>query len=172
MLHLIGAVCRWFTAVVGIGIAAGAMAHEVKQGDLAIAHPFVSVGKACGLEVTRAYVMLVVNTGKQPDRLLGAELDHIGKAKILQVRTDAGKSIRSLVKDGLEVAPGKNIAVVPPHYVLEFAKSGQPLVEGGVLRGALMFQRTGRVPVTFMVEAAHLTADGKSDCSEASAPRR
>src|SRR5258705_5139633 len=118
MFQHIGASCRWLGAVVGIGLAAGAMAHEVKQGDLVIAHPFVSVDKACSLEVTRAYVMLIVNTGKQSDRLLGAELDRTGKAKILRVTTDAGKSVKSAVKDGIEVAPGNNVAVMPSNYVV------------------------------------------------------
>ena len=54
--------------------ASSVLAHDFKHGQITIAHPFVRVDSACDGPVTKAYVMLLVNQGGQPDRLVGAHL--------------------------------------------------------------------------------------------------
>lgn len=159
---------RWLAALpvgalcFGIGVA---MAHQVTQGDLALAHPFVMLDPRCGPEVTRAHVMLIINSGTQADRLLAAEMDQAGKGKLVRVVTADGKARREVLADGIEIPAKGQIALMPPDLALEFPKSRVALVEGGATKGSLTFQRTGKVAVTFMVDAAHV-GQAESGCGK------
>ena len=140
-----------------------AAAHQVTQGDLALAHPFVRLDPNCGTETTRAHVMLIINSGAQSDRLLAAEMDQAGKGKLVRMSVADGKAQRTVITDGVEIPAKGQVAFMPPHLVLEFPKPRVALVEGGAARGSLTFQRAGKVAVNFMVDAAH-AGQGESGC--------
>ncbi len=142
-------------------------AHEIRHGDLAIAHPFVSYDRACNKGSTKAYLMLVVNTSKQSDRLTGASLDGSGKGVLWRTSGEGGKTA---LPTGIEIPPSASISVMPPNYVIEFPRTRQVLVEGGMVAGTLTFLRAGPVPVQFMVDAAHSDTDPNSACKSAGAP--
>lgn len=133
-------------------------AHEVKHGKLTIAHPFVALDPACKTGPLRAYVMLIVNEGQQPDRLLGAELQSGGKARLVPLRGAPGAAAVA----GVAIPAGGRAAVMAPDMALEFATGRVGASEGGMVPGTLQFERAGQVPVQFMVEATHRSADGKS----------
>lgn len=140
-------------------IGPAAHAHEVSQGDLALAHPFIRLDPRCNTEVTQAHVMLIVNSGARPDRLIPAELDGAGKGKLVRVSTAGGNARRELLRGGIEIPAHGKVALMPPDWVIEFPKSRRALNEGGAAKGTLSFERTGTVPVTFMVDAAHQGQD-------------
>ncbi|HSV70999.1 MAG TPA: copper chaperone PCu(A)C [Methylibium sp.] len=145
----------------------GSSAHQIRHGDLAIAHPFISYDRTCDQEATRAYLMLVVNTGKQSDRLTGADLGRGGRGVLSATAGGGGKTA---LPDGVEIPPNASIAITPPNYVIEFPKTRQALVEGGMVAGSLTFERAGSVPVQFMVDAAHGGADTVRACRSVDAP--
>jgi copper(I)-binding protein len=142
-------------------------AHQVSQGDLALAHPFIRLDPRCKADVTRAHVMLIVNSGAKPDRLIGAELDQAGKGRLVRLAGVDGKAERQVL-GGIEIPANGNVALMPPEWVIEFPKSRRALSEGGATKGTLSFERTGKVAVTFMVDAAH-EGQGTAGCPVAEA---
>lgn len=139
-------------AVMAFAVLSGGIAdaHEVNHGDLTIAHPFISVDSKCGKGATRAYAMLVVNSSEQSDRLTGASLGRTGKGVLMRTTDRAEKTP---LPDGIEIPPGTSIAIMPPHYAIEFGKTSEALEEDGMVMGSLTFKRTGTVPVAFRVDA-------------------
>lgn len=135
--------------------SAPSQAHQVTHGDLTLAHPFLRLDPTCGAGAIPAYVMLIINAGAQPDRLVGAELDQAGKGRLMRVSHAAGSVTPELLATGIEIPAKGQIALMPPDLVIEFPKSRQTLMEGGAAKGTLDFQRAGKVAVTFMVDAAH-----------------
>lgn len=144
-------------------------AHEVKHGKLTIAHPFVALDPACKSGPLRGYVMLIVNEGGQADRLLGAELTPGGKGRLVPLTAPAAGA----APPGLDIPAHGRAAVMAPALALEFPAPRVAAGEGGMVRGALKFERAGTVPVQFMVEATHRSADGKSPpCTAAPAAHK
>lgn len=145
---------------------APAQAHQITQGDLTLAHPFVRLDAHCRSDVTRAYVMLIINAGAQADRLVAAELDHAGKGRLIRVSTRGGTPKRDALASGIEIPAKGQAALMPPDLEIEFPKSRQVLMEGGAAQGSLTFQRGGKVAVTFMVDVAQ-EGQGSTGCSVA-----
>lgn len=133
-----------------------AQAHEVKLGSLTVAHPYVALNTGCAApDKLQAYVMMVVNEGTQPDRLLGAQLASGAVATLTRPGQGAAAS------DGVVVPAGGRATLAAPDLALEFPRPTTLPPEGGMLTGTLRFERAGTMPVQFMVEAAPRTADGR-----------
>jgi copper(I)-binding protein len=149
--------------LLSMAVCTASFAHQVKHGTLSIAHPFVVADRDCAGAPTRGYLMLVVNEGAQPDRLLGARLDNGAAGTVVRYGTEAGKATVAAVPE-LEIPANANTALMAPGLAIEFPRQDK-LVEGGMIGGSLRFARAGTVPVKFMVEATHMGAgDGKPAC--------
>jgi copper(I)-binding protein len=146
---------RWTagrTMVIALSLITGlAFAHEVRKGELTLAHPHIRVGPTCNTDVIRGFVMMIVNASKTPDRLLAAELEGYGPGRLM---VGSGPAAKAAGPDGLEIAPGARAPLMPPAGHLEFSKPAKPLIEGMALKGTLTFARTGPMTVDFMLEAA------------------
>ena len=161
--------CFSVLASLVLGLAhAAAQAHQVTHGDLVLAHPYVQLDPACGTATTRAHVMLILNRGPHPDRLIAARLDDAGDGKLVRWSTVDGQPARDVLADGVSIPAKGQIALMAPALEIEFPKSRAVLVEGGAAKGSLTFERGGTVPVTFMVDAAH-EGQSRSGCSAAPA---
>lgn len=152
-------------------LAANAQAHEVRHGKLVIAHPFVAADKNCPNAPTRGYLMMVINEADHPDKLLGAQLDSGAVGRITRYAAQAGKTTAIGVSE-LEIPAKSNVALIAPNLAIEFPHQDK-LVEGGMVPGALRFERAGEIAVKFMVEATHRSAGGnKPTCDDTAASNK
>jgi copper(I)-binding protein len=138
--------------------AASVAAHDFKHGPITIAHPFVRVDTACDGPVTKAYVMLLVNQGGQPDRLVGAQLGDGLRGRILASPRSGGGAPQPVA--GLDLPAGGRASLMPPAHVIEFPQASRDLQQGAALPGVLQFERAGAARISFMIEAAKSTGKG------------
>lgn len=155
---LLAAVLSVAGLVAGLG-ALPAAAHEIRHGTLSIAHPFVAAVPACSTGPLRAYVLLVVNQGRETERLLGAEIDGLGAGVPVALAREAQGIVRRKLPRGLEIAAGGQAALRAPRHAIEFPRPAALPADGTVMRGRLRFEKAGAVAVDFMVEGTHLNSD-------------
>ncbi len=102
-----------------------------------------------GAKVGAGY-LVVENAGAAPDRLVGAEAEVAGRVEIHET-TESGGVSRMRPIDAVAAAPGARIAFRPGGHHLMLVELKRPLKQGERFAGALLFERAGRVPVTFEV---------------------
>ncbi len=130
-----------------------AHAHDFRQGAITIAHPFIRIDTSCDDPTTRAYVMLLINQGKQPDRLIAAELDGGRRGKLFAVSKQQPTSLQLV--DAIALPAGAETALMPPAYAIEFPLPSKGLQQGAAMTGTLKFERAGIARISFMVEAVN-----------------
>ena len=138
--------------------ASSVLAHDFRHGPITIAHPFVRVDSACDGPVTKAYVMLLVNQGGQPDRLVGAQLGDGLRGRILASPRSGGGAPQPVA--GLDLPAGGRASLMPPAHVIEFPQASRDLQQGAAVPGVLQFERAGAARISFMIEAAGKTGNG------------
>ncbi len=135
-------------------MGAGAWAHDhtVTAGSLEITHPW-SRATPGGAKVAAGYVA-VANKGAASDRLVAAEAAGIaGRTEIHEVSMTDGVMRMKLAAGGLEVPAGGTLTLKPGSYHLMFMDLKRPLKQGETFPGSLTFEKAGKVPVDFTVEA-------------------
>jgi copper(I)-binding protein len=138
--------------------ASSAWAHDFRHGPITIAHPFVRVDSACDGPVTKAYVMLLVNQGGQPDRLVGAQLGDGPRGRILALPRSGGGAPQPVA--GVDLPAGGRASLMPPAHVIEFPQASRDLQQGAAVPAALQFERAGAARISFMIETAGQTGKG------------
>ena len=144
----------------GVTIVAASASRPapVKAGDLTIEQPWMRATPA-GAKVAGGYVR-VTNTGKEPDRLVGAAIPLAGRGVIHSMTMEGGIMKMALVQGGLAVKPGETVELKPGGYHLMFEDlTGAPKA-GDSVQGSLTFERAGTVPVTFTVAPIGAQAPG------------
>jgi len=147
---------RTLLSLVGTCLAAAflactaASAHDFKTGALEIGHPWTRATPPSA-KVGGGY-LTVKNTGSEPDRLTGVETDASGKAEIHEMKLEGGVMQMRPVPAGLEIKPGETITLAPGGFHVMFMGLKEPLKEGALVKGTLVFEKAGRVPVEFKVE--------------------
>ena len=104
-----------------------------------------------GAKIGAGY-LTVENTGSAPDRLVGAEAESAGRVEIHETSESGGVS-RMRPVDAVGVAPGGRLEFKPGGYHLMLVDLKQPLKQGERFKGALVFEKAGRIPVEFEVRA-------------------
>ena len=132
-------------------ITAAAFAEDAKLGPIEITHPW-SRATPKGASVGGGY-LTVRNTGTTPDRLIGASLEGAAGVEIHEMSMDGGVMKMREVKGGLEIKPGENVALQPGAFHLMFRGLTSPLEKGKPVKGTLVFEHAGTLPVTYDVEA-------------------
>ena len=140
-----------------LSFAQAAMAHEFKQGDLEIDHPW-SRATLPGAKVAAGY-LTVKNNGSTPDRLLQVSADISGKGEIHQMTMKDGVMEMRELTGGLEIPAGGEVKLEPGSYHLMFKELKAPAVEGVKFPGTLTFEKAGTVKVEFAVEKPGGAAD-------------
>lgn len=147
----------------GVTIVAAAQAAapapaSVKAGDLSIERPWLRATPA-GAKVAGGYVR-VTNTGKEPDRLVGATIPFAGRGVVHSMSMEGGIMKMATVEGGLAIKPGETVELKPGGYHLMFEDlTGAPKA-GETVQGSLTFERAGTVPVTFTVAPIGAQAPG------------
>ena len=128
--------------------AAAQSPAAVQAGALRIAEPW-SRATPGGATVGAGY-LTVENHGAEPDRLLRAESEVADGADLHETATEAGVA-RMKPTGGLAVAPHGRLELKPGGYHLMLTGLKRPLKEGERFAATLVFEKAGRVPVTFTV---------------------
>jgi periplasmic copper chaperone A len=128
-----------------------ASAQEFKAGSLVISQPW-SRATAGGAKVGAGY-MTITNTGTEPDRLIGGSLPQAGKFEVHEMRMENNVMKMRPISSGLEIKPGQTVKLAPGGYHVMFMKLKKPLKQGEVLKGELIFEKAGKVPIEYKVGA-------------------
>lgn len=149
---------RILTLLAAVLVAAPVLAHEFIAGDLQIIHPHIpqpaASAKAAG------GFMAIVNSGTEPDRLIGIESEIAMKSEVHESRVDANGVGTMAHIDAIEIAPGATVSLEHGGYHVMFMGLTAPLTEGELHKATLIFERAGRVEVEFSVDAPIGQGDG------------
>lgn len=130
--------------------AAPGLAHDFKKDGLLIDHPW-SRATPGGAKVAGGF-MKITNTGTAPDRLIGGSFDASGIVEIHEMKMDGGVMKMRALEKGLEIKPGQAVELKPGGYHVMFIDLKRPLKEGESVKGDLVFEKAGRVPVEYTIE--------------------
>ena len=128
-----------------------ASAQEFKAGSLVISQPW-SRATAGGAKVGAGY-MTITNIGTEPDRLIGGSLPQAGKFEVHEMRMENNVMTMRPLHGGLEIKPGQTVKLAPGGYHVMFMQLKEPLKQGEVLKGELVFEKAGKVPIEYTVGA-------------------
>jgi len=130
--------------------AVPSFAHDYRAGDLLIDHPW-SRATPGGAKVAGGF-MTIRNNGKDVDRLVGGTFDASGIVEIHEMKMDGGVMKMRALEKGLEIKPGQAVELKPGSYHIMFIELKRPLKEGESVKGELVFEKAGRVPVEYKIE--------------------
>jgi copper(I)-binding protein len=137
-------------AVLAACMAFSAQAEDVTAGSLKIFAPWARATPK-GASVGGGY-MKITNTGDTPDRLVGGASDVSDRFEIHEMSMDNGvMKMRPLAK-GIEIKPGQTVEFKPGGNHVMFMGLKQGLVQGQPIKATLVFEKAGKVDVTFAVE--------------------
>lgn len=132
----------WIFAALVLASPGPAAAHEFKLGPITIAHPWV---RATTIKVTGAFFTLR-NTGKTAVRLLSVTSPAASRVEMhLSEIKDGVASMRKV--DGIDVGPGKTVALKPGGYHVMLMGLKYPVRKGGMVPMTLHFEKAGRVNI-------------------------
>ena len=141
---------RILSLLTALMLAAPAVAHELTFGDIQIIHPHIQQ-PAASAKAAGGF-MAIVNNGTKPDRLIGVETDIAAKAEVHESRVDANGVGTMNRVDGVDIPAGETINLEHGGYHIMFMGLTGPLTEGEMHKATLIFERTGRVEIEFMVD--------------------
>ena len=127
-------------------------AHEYKAGSIEIKHPWARATPK-GASVAGGYLKLI-NTGTEPDRLVGGSNANADKFEIHEMSMDNGVMKMRPLPNGIEIKPGQTVELKPGSYHLMFVGVKEPFEKGKRVKGTLQFEKAGTVDVEYVVEAA------------------
>ncbi len=133
------------------GSAGLAAAHDYTAGSLKIGHPW-SRATPGGAKVAGGYVT-VTNTGTEPDRLVGGSLSEAGRTELHSMSMQGDVMKMAPIEGGVAIAPGQTIKLAPGGNHMMFMDLKTQLKQGARIKGTLVFERAGTVPVEFAVES-------------------
>jgi len=152
---------RSFAALVGLAIITitPATGQEYKAGTITIETPWTRATPT-GSKVAGGFMKLK-NTGKETDRLVGGSVTVAGKFEVHEMAMINNiMKMRELDK-GLEIKPGQSIELKPGSYHVMFMDMKQPMKEGDKVKGALVFEKAGKVEVEYTVRGMGAQSDSQ-----------
>jgi len=143
---------RTLTAAGLLALSAGtALAHDYKAGDLSIGHPWSRETPAAA-PVAGGF-MVLDNKGAAADRLVAVEADVSQKVEIHEMAVVDGVMRMRPLDQGLAIPAGGKVELKPGGYHVMFIGLKAPFKKGDVVKGTLVFEKAGKIPVDFQVEA-------------------
>jgi hypothetical protein len=131
------------------GATRSAAQLPVRAGSLLIEAPW-SRATPAGAKVAGGYVR-ITNAGTEPDRLISASADVAARGEVHEMSVENGIMRMRELDGGIEIKPGETVELKPGGLHLMFMDLKAGLKEGEPVRGTLVFQKAGTVPVTFTV---------------------
>jgi periplasmic copper chaperone A len=141
-------------AIFALGLAAfgpTVFAHGFKVGDLEIGHPWTRAtppsAKVAGGFLT------ITNNGKTEDRLVSASFVGSATTEVHEMAHANGVMTMRELPNGIVIKPGEKIELRPGGFHLMFMNLKGDLKQDDKIKGALVFEKAGRVEVEFKVES-------------------
>ena len=110
--------------------------------------------------------MTLINTGSDPDRLVGGSTEVSGGLEIHEMHIVNGVAMMRQVNPGIALKPGASVVLKPFSHHLMMMDLMQPLKAGQKIKGTLVFEKAGSVEIEYVV--VPMGADGPA----AGAPAR
>ena len=104
--------------------------------------------------------LTIANTGSAPDRLMTVEASLAGSIEVHEMSNADGVMRMKALPDGLDLPAGQTVELKPGGYHVMFTGLKEPLKAGVSIPATLVFEKAGRVAVTFTVEGAAAQAGG------------
>ncbi len=139
-------------------ISGAALAHSYQFKDLKIGHAWMRAVPE-SMDVAAGYVPLL-NEGKTPDRLLRVEGDWFKSSKIHQTMIHNDQAEMAAMENGLELSPGKPVAMRPKGTHIMFFGVKAPIAKGDKKSAVLVFEKSGNLPIEFHVESISAEQSG------------
>jgi len=155
---------RLATLAAALLLAMPAFAHELVVGDLMIIHPHIPQPAASAMAA--GGFMAITNQGTEPDRLIGVTSDIAARSELHESRVDANGMGSMTPVEALEIPPGGTVNLEHGGYHIMFMGLKAPLTEGQMVKGALIFEKAGRVEIEFMVDTPGEGGHGHSAASD------
>lgn len=132
-------------------------AHGFTASTIEIVHPFFRATPP-GAKTGAGYVILR-NTGTEADRLIGIETEAAERVTFHRSVTENDMVKMVPIEGGLEIPAGGEyrLGLDGSHAMLEGLTA--PIGLGQLIEGTLIFEKAGRVDITFEVEAVGTTQD-------------
>lgn len=124
-------------------------ATAYRAGALVIETPWARATPG-GAKVGGGYMRLT-NTGSEPDRLTGGTVAVAGRFELHEMSTSGGIMRMRPVEGGLAIGPGETVELKPGGYHAMFMDLRQPLKEGDLVKGTLVFDKAGPVEIAYRV---------------------
>lgn len=138
-------------------MASPIIAHEFAAGSLEIVHPYLRATPP--MAQTGAGYVILRNSGVEADRLLAIETPAADRVEFHQSVVENSIATMVPIQGGLEIPAGGEyrLGMDGTHAMLVGLKA--PIRLGEVIEGTLVFEKAGRVDITFEVERAGTTLD-------------
>lgn len=131
-------------------LAGSASAHDFKAGSLELKHPWSALAPPVA-PVLGGY-LTIVNTGPEPDRLVGGATDMSERLEVHESSLVDGVARMRPAKQGLEIAPGGTLKLQPGGTHIMLVNPSMRPKEGEKFKATLQFERAGSVEVEFLVQ--------------------
>ncbi|HRK24170.1 MAG TPA: copper chaperone PCu(A)C [Beijerinckiaceae bacterium] len=95
--------------------------------------------------------MVLENRSGAADRLIAATADVSGVVEIHEMAMENGVMKMRALDQGLPLNAGARVELKPGSYHIMFIDLKKPLVAGETVRGELVFEKAGRMPVEYKV---------------------
>jgi uncharacterized protein YcnI len=95
--------------------------------------------------------MRIVNRGAEPDRLIGGTVEVAKKFELHETSIEGGVARMRPVEGGLLIRPGETVELKPGGLHAMLVDLARPLNEGETIRGTLVFEKAGSVPIEYRV---------------------
>jgi copper(I)-binding protein len=102
--------------------------------------------------------MTLINTGSEPDRLVGGSTEVSGSLEIHEIQIVNGVAMMRQVNPGIALKSGASIVLKPFSHHLMLMDLKQPLQAGQKIKGTLVFEKAGSVEIEYLV--VPMGADG------------
>lgn len=136
-------------AFLAVALCLGAAATAYADPTIVVSSPWLRAAPK-NASVAGGYAT-ITNKGASPDRLVGASIPMAPKAEIHSMSMGGGIMQMKRLAKGLPIAPGATVDLTPGGYHLMFTYPKAPIKEGDSIKGTLIFEKAGQIPVTFPV---------------------
>ncbi len=143
------------TSALVLSLGSIANAEEIKIGDLTIEHPAIRA-TVPNAKVAGGF-MIIKNTGKTAERLVGGTATFAGKVEIHEMAVDDGIMKMRKLGEGLEIPAGGSVQLKPGSFHIMFMKLKEQMKAGEKRKAIVEFKNAGKVEVEFDVETIAAT---------------
>lgn len=141
---------RLLIAAALVAMTGVAQAHDFTAGPIYVDHPMIEEAPP-NAPVLGGYVA-IYNNGDADDRLVGIESPAVEKVELHRSVVTDGIARMQPMLEGIVVPAGSNIWVGSDGTHAMFVKPDRRYVVGDEVPATLLFEKAGRVDITFKVE--------------------